>query len=145
MLNNEIVHLPNYESKYGAFIQHQFRMGWHQLLLGRFIVEWKYLASNHIRIIPKTKKGKGINGKTWVNGITNIIYNFAQDVWHECNEDRHGRDETDRERLLVEMTLIQTEEFYKLVNAVLPQHRQIFYKTYKKNKEVEETSRGLKQ
>ena len=120
-------------------------MGWHQLLLGRFVVEWKDIASDYINSLPKKKKGKGINGKTWVNGITVILYKFAQDVWYERNEDRHGRDKTEREKLLVERALLQTEEFYKLKNEVLPRHCQLFYETYEKHKEVEETSKGLQQ
>ena len=120
MLCDEIIHIPNHESKYNALIHHQSRVGWQQLLLGRFVVEWQDIASDYINSLPSKQKGKGINGKTWVNGITVILYKFAQDVWQERNDDRHGRDKTAREQLLVERALLQTEEFYKLRNAVLP-------------------------
>ena len=108
-------------------------------------MEWKDIASDYINLLPKKKKGKGMNGSSWANGIIVILYKFAQDVWHERNEDRHGRDKTEREKLLVERALLQTKEFYKLKNDVLPRHRQLFYDTYEKHKEVEETSKGLQQ
>ena len=114
-------------------------------LVRTIVVEWQDIASDYINSLPSKQKGKGINGKTWVNGITVILYKFAQDVWQERNDDRHGRDKTAHKQLLVEQASLQTEEFYKLRNAVLPRHRQLFYESYEQHKEVEETSKGLLQ
>ena len=59
------------------------------------------------------------------------------------NEDRHGQDKTEREQLLVERSLLQTEELYKIRLDVLLRHHNLFYDKYTQHKEVEKTSRGL--
>ena len=86
-----------------------------------------------------------MNGATWVTGISSILYHFAWHVWKEQNEEKHGRDKTERERLLVERSLLQTEELYKIRLDVLPRHRHLFYDNYIQRKEIEKKSRGLNQ
>ena len=86
-----------------------------------------------------------MTGRTWTSSIIQIIYNFTLNVWLERNKDRHGRDRTERERLLVERALIQTKEFYRIRDDVLPRHRKLFYESFEKHVEIEQTSWGLQQ
>ena len=69
-------------------------------------MEWKEVGSKHIRTIQKKRKRKGVNVITWVSGITEILYNFVQAVWYKLNGDRHGRDKTEKDKLLDERALI---------------------------------------
>ena len=106
-------------------------------------MEWKECADHFISNVPNTKKS--VIGATWVSGITQIIYNFTMDVWKERNADRHGRDKTMRERLLIERALLQTAELYNVREDVLPRHKDFFYDTYEIHKETEDSSSSLNQ
>ena len=55
------------------------------------------------------------------------------------------RDNNDKEILLIERALIQTEELYKILFDILSRHREIYYDNIKKNEEAEKTSKGLQQ
>ena len=43
-----------------------------------------------------------------------ILHYFTWHVWQEKNGDRHRRDKTEQEKLLIEQALLQTEELYKI-------------------------------
>ena len=38
----------------------------------------------------------------WVTQITQIIFNFEYDIWEERNKERHERDATEKDSILVE-------------------------------------------
>lgn len=145
ILKSETVTIPTCDSKYNSLIQHQAMIGWEQLFLGRFATEWRELIDDHIKTLPKNQQKRSVSGLTWVKGLTEILYHFAWQVWKERNEDRHGRDKTEREKLLIERALLQTEELYRIRLDVLPRHRNIYYESIEQHKEVEKSARGLQQ
>ena len=120
LFNNSTHNVPTCEAKYATLIQHQSEIGWDQLLLGRFALEWKEFAHRYIKSLPKKQRKKSHSGQSWITQITKIIFNFTYDVWDERNNDRHGRDETEREKILVERAVQQTFALYKIRHKVLP-------------------------
>ena len=133
------------ETRFNLLLQHQEDIGWDQLLSGRFAHEWTDVAHDYISNIPKSQKRKNLSGASWVNSVIKIIFNFALDVWKERNIDRHGRDVTKSEILLIERALLQTNELYRQRAQVLPRHKYLFYDTFEQHKEIEKTSRSLNQ
>ena len=142
-LSEEFVPPPG-EEKYKTLIQQQKSIGWDQLLVGRFLLEWKGIIDDHLQTIQRDKR-KTETGTIWVTKILAILFHFAWDVWKDRNIDRHGRDKTDRERLLIERALLQTKELYRIRLDVLPSHRELFYESFEQHTIVEKTSRGLQQ
>ena len=86
-----------------------------------------------------------MSGSKWVTGLISILLHFSWNVWNERNEDRHGRDKTEKERLLVERALLQLEELYKIRLDVLPRHRNLFYDNVEQHKQVDKTSKSISQ
>ena len=84
-------------------------------------------------------------GTIWVTKITAILFHIVWDVWKDRNIDRHGRDTTDQERLLVERALLQTKELYRIRLDVLPAYHELFYDLFEQHTNVEKTSRDLHQ
>ena len=80
VLSGEDWTVPTHERKYTMLIQQQQAIGWDQLLLGRFAKEWKEVANDHIRTLPKKERKKSVSGKTWVTGVAQIIFDFAWSV-----------------------------------------------------------------
>ena len=145
LLNDENLEIPPHEDKYSELIQSQSRTGWDQILLGRFVIEWKEIASFHIKTLPKKKQKRAVSGTSWVSNITELIFNFTQMVWIERNKDRHGRDSSEKEKILLNRAVIQTEELYKMRLDILPRHRKYFYDSFEEHLQEETTSRGLQQ
>ena len=113
--------------------------------MGRFAIEWKEFAHGYIRSLPKNQRKKSHSDQSWVTQITKIIFNFTYDVWEERNTDRHGRDATEKEMILVERAVQQTIALYEIRHEVMPQHKDLFYDTLTQHQEVEKSSRSLQQ
>ena len=88
----------------------QTLVDWDQILLGRFVVEWKELVATHMKTLPKKKRKRAISDTSWVSSIMEILFNFAQIIWIKRNKDRHGRDTTEQEQILLQRVALQTEE-----------------------------------
>ena len=86
-----------------------------------------------------------MSGSKWVTGLISILLHFSWNVWNERNEDRHGRDKTEKEKLLVKRALLQLEELYKIRMDVLPRHRNLFYDNVEQHKQVDKTSKSISQ
>ena len=137
--------MPNLPDKYKDLVRNQNLVGWDQLLLGRFVSEWSELAQEFITSLPKEQRTKSQSGNQWVIQITDIILNFAHSVWKERNADRHGRDNKEQERILVQRIVRQTNELYELRHDVLPLHKKLYYRNLTEHENQEPTSRGLQQ
>ena len=96
-------------------------------------------------MLPKNQQKKSHSGQSWVTQITKIIFNFTYDVWDERNNKRHGRDETEREKILVERAVQQTFALYEIRHEVLPRHKDLFYDTLVQHQDTEKSSRCLQQ
>ena len=142
---NDVTNTPSCEAKYNELIQNQTAIGWDQILLGRFAIEWKECAHRYIRSLPKDQRGKNKSGQAWVTQVSKILFNFIYEIWEERNKDRHGRDETERERILIERAIQTTGALYNIRNDVLPRHKELYYVSLETHKEAEKSSRGLEQ
>ena len=86
---NDVTNIPSCEAKYNHLIHNQTAIGWDQILLGRFAIEWKECAHLYIRSLPKEKRGKKKSGQSWVTQVSKSLFNFIHEIWEERNKDRH--------------------------------------------------------
>ena len=122
-------------------IARQQQAGWEQLLLGRFVKEWKLCQDDYLREIGNQERK--YSGRSWVTGVTTIIWDQVYNNWEERNNDRHGSDRVTQEGSAQYDR--KTEELYALQDQVLARDRPLFYSNMDKHCAREPTARGKRQ
>ncbi len=128
---------------YNALIRNQSKIGWDQILLGRFVLEWRELQDDFLCTYRNKKKQH--TGLTWVTGVTQIIWRHVYQQWEKRNKAQHGEDRTQREQILIDRAKRATAALYEVRHNVLPRDRDCFYSTLEEHYEYERTSTGLNQ
>ena len=129
---------------YNSLIFHQTRIGWKQLFVGRFVVEWSDLQQDYLVLqgITSTK----YSGTSWITGAIQIIWTHVYSNWEARNADLHGlRELATRELAQYAQAQWETEEIYSQCSLVQPRDRDVFYSNTHKHFQKESTARGLKQ
>ena len=142
LLNNDPIIIDDYEQKYSRLIRNQELIGWEQILKGRFALKWSELIDDHISGLP-IKPPKSFSGESWTIGISQLIFNYAWNVWTDRNEDRHGRDATEKANRRLEKAIRCTSSLYRFQSEVLPVHRKIFYSSVEDHLNKETTTTQL--
>jgi hypothetical protein len=142
-LSGQPVIIPTASPTYTHLITKQHRAGWDQLLYGRFVLEWAELQEDFLTSLPK--RSKYHSGKTWVSGITQIIWKHVYEAWLLRNDAQHGVDTATREIALATMARKQTAALYEIRADVLPRDHSLFYSNIEEHHEREPTSRGINQ
>ena len=132
-----------YPLEYHNLLRHQQQVGWIQLFLGRFVVEWRELQSAYLRQLHNVEAK--LSGVTWVVGIAHILWAHLFDLWEIRNSVKHGVDATSREAALAERARRETAALYDIRDNVLPRDRDLFYTTLEDHWAAESSSRGLRQ
>jgi hypothetical protein len=133
-----------FDAIYQPLITRQHSVGWHQLLMGRFVTEWQFLQDAYLSTIPSSNR-KRLSGQRWVTTIITLIWHHLHINWLSRNNDLHGVDAISREQALIAIAQQETASLYTLRHQVLPRDRQLFYSTVAIHFEKETTSRGLRQ
>ena len=124
-------------------IAHQNRIGWDQLVFGRFASDWRVLHTEQLNDIKNTEKHN--SGKTWITFVTAIIWKHTFVNWEVRNGMQHGIDFTSREKVLIEQAKRETEALYEIKNQVAPNNQELYYHSVEHHYEQEPTARGLRQ
>ncbi len=134
-----------FPSLYQALLRNQSRsrVGWDQILLGRFVLEWRELQDDFLSTYPRKKSRH--SGLTWVTGVIQVIWRHVHAQWKVRNKAQHGEVREARERILVARAQRATEALYAIKNDVLPRDRELFYSSLEEHYEYESTSTGLNQ
>ena len=106
-------------------IARQNAIGWHQVFLGRFSIDWNQVQDDHYANMINTKEGKKRTGQRWQQTLIGEIWNQWFDVWTMRNKDLHGSTETAKtraEREEVERTL---RDIYDLKEQMEPSVQQL--------------------
>ena len=142
LCGNEVI-LSGFPDIYKDLIVNQSNVGWSQLFLGRFVLEWAELQQEFLKSVPKVNKKK--SGTTWVTKVISIMWTHVCKEWDLRNSHQHGIDAETREVKLVEQAIKQTAALYEIRDNVLPRDKQYFYESITEHHEKEPTSRGLRQ
>jgi hypothetical protein len=80
-------------------IQHlaleQERIGWHQLLFGKFVKEWRTVQEAYLAA-TKTPLKIHNHGVRWTCHLIHAIWREVRQLWDIRNEARHGKDKDAR-------------------------------------------------
>jgi hypothetical protein len=135
--------LSGYPTLFTSLIEKQNAVGWDQLLLGRFVLEWKELQEDYLSTLSKRDKHQ--TGTTWVTQVNTIIWKHVYLNWKHRNSVQHGVDAASREAILLDSAKRETEALYDIRDEVLPRDHDLYYGTIDEHMERETTSRGLRQ
>ena len=120
---------PRYTQPYQDLIGRQTKIGWQQLIYGRWAKEWKALQHQHLtrNNIPKTRKN---HGNAWVKSHIILIWQACQAAWTSRNLDRHGADAHQQEQLKIQQAQNKIRVLYRLrPRCRLANHREWFHAT----------------
>jgi len=140
-LQQSTPNFSQYTSVYHTLILRQNNIGWKQIFLGRFALEWSLLHDDHLTTIegPKTK----FSGMTWVTGVIGIIWKHVRRNWEERNAAKHGSDSISKELALYQLAQREITAVYGLKNQVLTWDKQLFYSTLQTHWDTEPNVGGL--
>lgn len=143
VLMDQPVLLPHYPPHYSPLIQRQSAIGWHQLLLGRFVTEWSALHEAYQA--SSDHQSTHQSGTTWVVATITLIWTHLHHNWEERNQAKHGHDSTTQEQARLLQAQKEITETYELKSKVLPRDRDVFYPSPIHHFEQEPTSTKLRQ
>ena len=143
LLHNEPVTFSNFPTLYNSIFFRQTRIGWKQLFLGQFVLEWSNIQQNHL--VLQNITSKKYSGTSWITGITQIIWHYLYSNCEAVNADLHGIHATMREQAQYAQAQRETEKIYSPRSLVKPCDREVFHSNNNEHFQEESTARGLKQ
>ena len=136
VFNNVPVVVTDIPVRYQLLVSRQARVGWEQLLYGRFVQEWA--------VCDKQETADG-RGRAWVAGLIMLIWKAVHNAWIVRNGARHGVTAAAREAALVAQAQRETKAVYTLRQSVQPIDQRLFYSSLEAHFQAEPTSKGLRQ
>ena len=115
-------HYSPEESQFPNLVQQQTSLGWHQLLQGRFHLDWNCLHKKH----SNKPTFDGHFDANWTVSITHLIWQWAHEYWTIRNATRHGKEQElfnmrEKEKAAREVTFL-----YGLEQRTCAKDREIF-------------------
>jgi hypothetical protein len=111
-------------------VAQQERIGWGQLLLGRFGSNWCVLQDEHLRTF--FHKSNTLSGSSWILAITQTIWTHVALVWELRNKARHGSGSDTRYAARYQQALLETSALYDRRHDVLTRDSTIFHRVIEK-------------
>jgi hypothetical protein len=90
----------------------QKRIGWHQLLLGKFVKEWRSVQEAYLEA-TKTPQKIHNHGVRWTCHVIHAIWREVRPLWDIQNDARHGKDKEAQYARQSEQAARETEWLYK--------------------------------
>ena len=87
----------------------QKQLGWDQILVGRFALQWHESHNQYLGNRATTKN----NGTTWMTSVIEAWFQEWLKLWKIRNEDRHGRDATTERQAIERQTIREVTMFYE--------------------------------
>ena len=118
---------PNFQDLspvYQRLIDHQGQIGWHNLLKGRFALEWAHLQEDYL--IERNERSSRANGLAWTTNMIDCIWESWFDLWKMRNDRRHGTDENTRKIARHEQAAREVSLAYDQKDLVMIQERNLF-------------------
>ena len=132
-LSTQPLEVSQFPLQYQLLLSEQSEIGWYQLFLGRFSLQWSILQQAHLSSRRPIVKGR--SGNHWTQSIATSILKDWLTLWTQRNQDRHGIDTAHRTHLLKEQTLRELDVLYNMKPLVLHRDRDLFFQNYTQHKE----------
>ena len=142
-LHNDPAIFSDFPPLYNSLIFHQTRIGWKQLFVSQFILEWSDLQRDYL--VLQSITSKKYSGTSWITGVTQIIWTHVYSNWEARNADLHGIDATMHEQAQYAQAQWEMEEIYSQRSLVQPCNCNVFYSNTNEHFQKESTAQGLKQ
>ena len=110
--------LDGYPLDLHAVIRQQNKVGWNQVMLGRFVTEWRRIQARYSERItqPTRATNSEIQSKRtpeqWLIGLISVLWDQWYLLWDDRNHDLHGRDAQQRQSQLRQEVQRQLREIY---------------------------------
>jgi hypothetical protein len=101
-------------------IARQNAIGWHQVFLGRFCVDWSDIQEAHYAKMLNSKEGKKRSGQRWQQSVISEIWTQWFLLWEMRNQDLHGATESARTRAAREEVERTLRDLYDLREQMEP-------------------------
>jgi hypothetical protein len=112
-----------YPPDWQELIDGQSRIGWKQLLLGRFSVKWQEYQEQHLRINKKPFTNSN-HGPLWLSNLIIRIWNHCHVLSSESrNKDKHGHDAKTEQAAGLAQVKRRMAVMYELKNRCFPLDR----------------------
>jgi hypothetical protein len=115
--DSPLVDPDRYPPDVHGVIRQQTKVGWKQIMLGRFVREWRRvqgLYSDKI-ITPSQIASAAPHKRTtekWLTGLIAVLWDQWYILWEDRNQDLHGRDTQERQSNLRQDVNRQLNEIY---------------------------------
>lgn len=123
-LENRPPDFQDFSPVYQTLIDRQAQIGWHNLLKGRFALEWAHLQEEYL--IERNERSSRANGLAWTTNMIDAIWESWLELWTLRNEQRHGSDEFTRARARYEQAAREVSLAYEKRDLVMIQERRLF-------------------
>jgi exonuclease III len=140
-LPGSVIAADDYHTDLKSLIRWQFKIGWHQIFLGRFTQHWNFVHDTYL----KHKNMKTQPGSQWLPSIIAIIWQHVFETWKLRCEHRHGNDPKTCEIALVRRLQREIQLLYALKPRVLPSDSNKFYSDVDEHFRQQKSSRELQQ
>ena len=111
--NQEPFHMNRYENRYRDLFRSQRKIGWLQLLHGRWSQDWRQLQDQYLCRTNKAKS-KVNHGSAWVLGLIKVIWSQCYAAWLLRNDDRHGKEDDEQRQIQLDQAQRRIEVLYLL-------------------------------
>jgi hypothetical protein len=115
----------NREPLFRALVNSQNKIGWHQLLKGRFSKQWTQIQDQHLLADIDIDNAKQ-SGDRWLKLTLHHIWTHLWKVWLNRNDDLHGRENDEKERKRIEQLRFRVLALYSKRDLLLACDKPIF-------------------
>jgi hypothetical protein len=115
----------NREPLFRALVNSQNKIGWHQLLKGRFSKQWTQIQDQHLLDDIDIDNEKQ-SGDRWLKLTLHHTWTHLWKVWINRNDDRHGGENDEKERKRIEQLRFRVLALYSKRDLLLACDKPIF-------------------
>jgi hypothetical protein len=132
------VQCESYEPNYHQLIRSQTKIGWIQLYRGKWSQAW---SAMHTAYAKQARWQPSLqDGKAWVQKCGHHLLERWKILWSLRNEERHGKDDNDKQAKMKTSLLHQLEHYYRLSPSVVPVDRNLLFPHQHAARHLEQSS-----
>ena len=109
-------------------IEHQEKIGWDQLVMGRWSRTWSLKQTDYADQMGLPEKGAS-RGAPWASSIIKMIWKHCHQQWLVRNEARHGRDEESKTAARLAVARRRIEHLYTLKHYCFESEQRTWFYT----------------
>jgi hypothetical protein len=112
---NEQTPTPPRDPQLKQLFYHQRKIGWKQLMYGRFSTKW---AAAFETLYTKNHHQPSPSGKTWVTQVIRTTWRHLLEMWKARCEDEHGKTTEEKYSAKRTILLIKVRSIYESANQI---------------------------